>query len=109
MSYISQEEQRKKALFDAMSTRGKARVLKKGYDAWDPFEQPKDPIDLRMQRTFQIAQALVARFYNDTSQDKESEEYKQGVWDACVGIVDKKDFYKGVYDFCAWYSESLKK
>ncbi len=41
-----EEEQRKKAIFDGMSPRLQSRILKKGYDIWDPFMEPNDPIDL---------------------------------------------------------------
>ena len=52
MAELDPEEQKKKAIFDAMSKRSRKRVLDRGYEQWDPFLPPKDPIDLRMsQRT----------------------------------------------------------
>jgi hypothetical protein len=40
---LTPEEQKKKAIFDAMSKRSRKRVLDKGYEQWDPFLPPKDP------------------------------------------------------------------
>lgn len=110
MTQLSPDEvKRKKEIFDAMSQRSKARILKKGYDAWNPFEQPNDPIDLRMQRTMQIAHALIAQFSKENNMEKRSAEYQKGVWDICLGLIDKKDLYGGMYDFCAWYHNATKK
>ena len=53
MSEFSPEEveQRKKAVFDAMSPRLQKHILKKGYQKWDPFQEPKDPIEIRRDKT----------------------------------------------------------
>ena len=37
MTELNPEEQKKKAIFDAMSERSRKRVLAKGYELWDPF------------------------------------------------------------------------
>ena len=51
MSKLSPEEeaQRKQAIFDRMSPRRQKHILKLGFDKWDPFQEPKDPIDIRQQ------------------------------------------------------------
>ena len=36
-------EMRKKAIFDTMSKRGQERILRIGYENWNPFQEPKDP------------------------------------------------------------------
>jgi len=43
-----EEEKRKKAIFESMSARSRKRILDKGYESWDPFLMPNDPIDIRM-------------------------------------------------------------
>jgi hypothetical protein len=50
MSEFSPEEaeKRKRAVFESMSPRRQKHILKKGYDKWDPFEEPKDPIDIKI-------------------------------------------------------------
>ena len=42
-----QIEEKKKAIFDTMGKRGQKQILKKGYEQWDPFQDPKDPIEIR--------------------------------------------------------------
>ena len=42
-----EEEKRKKAIFESMSSRRQKHILKKGYENWDPFQEPKDPIDIK--------------------------------------------------------------
>ena len=46
-----EEEKRKRAILESMSPRRRKHILKKGYDRWDPFEMPKDPIDIRKDKT----------------------------------------------------------
>ena len=36
-------EVKKRAIFDGMSKRGQQRILRLGYENWDPFQEPKDP------------------------------------------------------------------
>ena len=64
MSEFSSKEAevRKKWVFDSMSPRRQNHILKKGYDKWDPFEEPKDPIDIRKDKTKRTTQALVREF-----------------------------------------------
>ena len=53
MSEFSPEEaeKRKRAVFESMSPRRQKHILKKGYEKWDPFAEPKDPIDIRKDKT----------------------------------------------------------
>ncbi len=55
-------EKRKRAVFESMSPRRQKHILKKGYDQWDPFEEPKDPIDIRTDPTRRTTQMLVREF-----------------------------------------------
>ncbi|PJB46515.1 MAG: hypothetical protein CO106_00150, partial [Deltaproteobacteria bacterium CG_4_9_14_3_um_filter_44_9] len=57
-----EEEERKKAVFDAMSARSRKRILDKGYEKWDPFIMPKDPMDIRMAQGREAALSLMRRF-----------------------------------------------
>ncbi len=61
-----EDEVRKKAIFDGMSPRRQKHVLnKQGYDEWDPFIEPKDPIDLRTDKTNRTAMDLARQFLQD--------------------------------------------
>jgi len=103
-----EEEQRKKAVFDSMGPRNQKHILKKGYDTWDPFEAPKDPIDLRKDTTRRTTQQLVREFLHSCSMEDYSNSYGKGAVDICLGIVNDDDRYKGMYDFACWYQEQLK-
>ncbi|MBW2250098.1 MAG: hypothetical protein JRF60_05585 [Deltaproteobacteria bacterium] len=76
---VEEVEQRKKAVFDAMSPRRQKHILKKGYDKWDPFEEPKDPIDIRKDQTKRTTQELVREFLQSRSSEEYSNAYGRGV------------------------------
>ena len=110
MSKLSPEDEiRKRAIFDAMSERMQKRVLKIGYDKWDPFELPNDPIDLRQDKNRYTAAMLTKEFLSTIPDEKYSPAYSQGVWDFCVGIISRNDRYMGMLDFARWYIEFNKR
>lgn len=103
-----EEEKRKKAVFDAMSARSRKRVLdKEGYEKWDPFQMPKDPIDIRMDQHRETALSLMRRFLQTCPEDY-SKAYGQGAWEICMGITGGDDRWRGIYDFSCWYRDRLK-
>lgn len=104
-----EREQRKKAIFDSMSPRRQKHILKKGYEKWDPFIEPKDPIDIRRDKTKRTTQMLVTEFLRSVSQDEYSNAYGNGVLEICLGMVNGDDKYKGMYEFSVWYHELLRK
>ena len=108
MSYQEAEE-RKKAVFDSMSPRRQKHILKKGYDKWDPFEEPKDPIDIRRDKTKRTTQMLVREFLQSRSSDGYSNSYGRGVLEMALGIINDDDRFIGMYDFVLWHQELLKK
>ena len=71
-------EKRKQAVFDSMSPRRQKHILKKGYDKWDPFEEPKDPIDIRKDKTKRTTQTLVREFLQSRGSDEYSNSYGRG-------------------------------
>lgn len=102
-------EERKKAVFDAMSPRRQKHILKKGYEKWDPFEKPKDPIDIRRDKTKRTTQQLVREFLQNCGHDKYSNAYGRGVLEMALGIINDDDRFIGMYEFAAWYQDQLKK
>ena len=63
-------EKRKRAVFDSMSPRRQKHILKKGYEQWDPFEEPKDPIDIRKDKSRRTTQQLVREFIQSQSAEE---------------------------------------
>lgn len=109
MSDLLSEEEKKKAIFDSMSPRRQKHILKKGYEKWDPFEEPKDPIDIRRDKTKRTSQMLVREFLQSRTGEEYSNAYGRGVLDMCIGIVNDDDRYRGMFEFSCWYQDLLKK
>ncbi len=104
-----EEENQKKAVFDAMSARSRRRILDKGYENWDPFLKPKDPIDIRMAQHRESALSLMRRFLHECPAEGDSNAYGQGAWEICMGITVGDDRWKGAYDFSCWHRDLVKK
>jgi len=111
MSNLTPEETefRKRAIFDSMSPRGQKYILKKGYENWDPFEEPKDPIDIRTDKTKRTTQQLVREFLQNCPFDDYSTAYGKGVFEICHGIVNGDDACRGMFEFSCWYQDLLRK
>jgi|SRR4030042_1807153 hypothetical protein len=103
-----EQEERKKAIFDGMSARSKKKILDKGYDNWDPFSLPKDPIDIRVDQGRRTAWELAKNFLQTRSHEGYSNDYGQGVREICTGIISGKDRYRAMYEFSCWYQRLLK-
>jgi hypothetical protein len=103
------EEKRKRAIFESMSPRRQKHILKRGYDKWDPFEAPKDPIDIRKDKTKRTSQMLVREFLQTRDGESYSNEYGRGVLEICMGMVNEEDRFRAMYDFSLWYHDLLKK
>jgi len=102
-------EDRKKAVFDSMAPRRQKHILKKGYEKWDPFQEPKDPIDIRKDKTKRTTQVLVREFLQSRSSEGYSNAYGRGVLEMALGIVNEDERFVGMYEFVCWHQELLKK
>jgi hypothetical protein len=111
MKKISPEEEeiRKKAIFESMSPRRQKHILKKGYENWEPFQEPKDPIDIRKDKTKRTTQSLVREFLQTKSFEEYSNAYGRGVFELCLGLINNDDRYRGMFEFSVWYQELLKR
>jgi hypothetical protein len=108
---LSEEEKtRKKAIFEGMSPRRQKHILDKvGYDKWDPFIEPQEPIDIRKDKTKHTGIQLAREFLATCDHEKYTNAYGQGVWDICLGIINEDERYRGMYEFSCWYKELSKK
>ena len=103
----TRDEERKKAIFDAMGPRNQKAILKRGYDKWDPFQEPKDPIDIRKDKSKRTTQMLVREFLQTRSGEEYSPAYGRGVLEIALGIINDEDRFRGMYEFSCWYRELL--
>jgi len=100
---------RKQAVFESMSPRRQKHILKKGFDKWDPFQVPKDPIDIRTDKTKRTAQQLVREFLQMRSGDAQNNSYNRGVLEMAMGLVNEEDRFRGMYDFALWHRDLLRR
>ena len=102
-------EEKKKAIFDAMGKRGQDQILKKGYERWNPFAEPKDPIDIRKDKTKRTSQVLIREFLSQVDHDEYNNTFAQGAFEMCLGIINEEEKLRGMFEFACWYDELLKK
>jgi hypothetical protein len=102
-------EERKKAIFDTMSPRVQKHILKKGYEVWDPFQEPKDPIELRDQKQNLTARQIARSFLAACDFSEYSNAFGQGAWEICLGLVNEDERYMGMYAFSIWYDKEKQK
>jgi hypothetical protein len=102
-------EKRKKAVFEAMSSRRQKRILKMGYEKWDPFQAPKDPIDIRRDKTKRTTQMLVRDFLETVQPELHGNQYRRGVLEIALGIINDDERYIGMFEFSCWYQNELKR
>ncbi|MBG0776813.1 MAG: hypothetical protein H0S85_10335 [Desulfovibrionaceae bacterium] len=110
---ISDQEKaaRKKAIWDAMSPRRRKFIERMGYDEWDPFAEPKDPIEIRKDPTNRTTQQLVREFFQTRPmrQSGYSTIYGQAVMECAIGIINNDERYQAIYEFVTWYNELVAK
>lgn len=109
MTTNENDDDRKKMIFEAMSPRRQKHILKRGYEKWNPFSEPKDPVDMRMDKTKRTSQMLLRDFLESTDLDEHGSDYKKGAFEICLGIINEDEKFIGMFDFACWYNEELKK
>lgn len=103
------DEQKKKAVFEAMSPRRQKFIRDKvGYEKWNPFEKPKDPIDIRRDKSRRTSQMLVREFLQSRPMEGYSNSYGRGVLEMAIGIINDDDRFIGMYEFALWHKKLLE-
>jgi hypothetical protein len=109
----NEEQIRKRAIFEAMSPRRQQKILKKGYETWNPFLPPKEPS--RFYRTLTPEQEKEAReidtrfnaFLKAHPGHGYSKEYVSGAKEICLGLHRGEQRYKGMFAFCCWMAARM--
>ena len=105
-----EEEANKRAIYEAIPARRRGFIDKMGYDNWDPFQKPFDPIDIRIDTTKRTSQQLMREFLQSLPQGTPvSTDYSRGAWELCVGFINGSESFRGMFDFCQWYAKLLEK
>ena len=105
--FTQEEEDQKRYIYEKMSPRRKRFVERIGYDRWDPFQLPKEPLDLRKDVTERTSHELVKDFMKSSYAKELGPDYARGALESAVAIVNKDSKFRGVYDFCLWYYDQL--
>jgi hypothetical protein len=104
-----EQEEHKRYMYEKMAPRRRKFVDRIGYDKWDPFQEPKNPIEIRRDSTQRTTRQLVEEFLSETRPEDYSSAYGQGVLDMCVGVVNGEDRYRAMFEFSLWYARLLEK
>jgi hypothetical protein len=101
-------EKRKRAVFEAMSPRRQRQIARRGYEDWDPFQKPKDPIEIRRDVTQRTSGQLVQEFLASRAPAPSSDAYHQGVLEMAMGMIRGDDRTLAMYEFSCWYRSLLE-
>ena len=105
-----ESDDRKKVIYDAMSPRRQRYIQKIGYDQWNPFDEPKDPIDIRTDEgSKRTAQQLFRDFLQSYDAKGVSSQFSRGVLEMAMGLVNNEDRVRAMYEFSLWYRDLLLK
>lgn len=99
----------KKAIYEQMSPRRRKFIDRIGYELWDPFQEPKRPLDIRKDRTQRTLQELMRDFLKENDSGGKDPAWRRGAQDCALGIINKDERYQGIFDFCLWYNSILDK
>lgn len=99
----------KRAIFEKIPARRRKYIEKVGYDEWDPFQEPQDPIDIRQDPTRRTTQQLVREFLQTRPMEESGAEYQRGAWELCVGIMAASERHRGMFEFSVWYQDLLRR
>lgn len=103
------EKEHKRMFYARMSPRRRKFIDKIGFEAWDPFEGPKDPLDIRLDVTQRTTQQLLREFLQTAAVDPPGNDYSRGALECALGLVNQEEKYRGIFDFCLWYHDLLQK
>lgn len=105
----AEQESAKRSIYEKMSQRRRKFVDRIGYDLWNPFQAPKDPLDIRTERTERTLDELISEFFNAANASDKSRAWRQGAMECALGIIRKDEKFQGIYDFCVWYQKLLER
>lgn len=102
-------EAQKREIYEKMNPRRRKFVDRIGYDNWDPFQEPKHPVEMRRERRGRTAHQLLREFQLSLGGRAVSEEFNRGALECAVGVVNNEERVAGCLAFCAWYDALLRK
>lgn len=105
----AEEEEQKRIIYEQMSPRRRKFIDRIGYDEWDPFQKPNEPMELRLDISKRTTHQLVREFLRTTPGVDHTGDYGRGALELALGIVNQDEKCRGTFDFCVWYYKLLVK
>jgi len=105
----AEEEDHKRFIYDKLSPRRKKFIDRIGYEKWDPFQEPKHPIEIRKDQTQRTMQQLIREFMQTKPERVDNSAYASGVMEVALGLINRQDRLIGTFEFSVWYHELMKK
>ena len=105
-----EQEVLKREIYDRMNPRRRKFVDRIGYDNWDPFQKPNEPLDMRTDVSKRTTQQLVNEFLKDAGKKGPyGKAYSKGATECARGVVKQDGKYMGISALGGWYHDRLKK
>lgn len=105
-----EELEQKTIIYEKMSPRRRKWIDKIGFDKWDPFAAPKDPIDIRKEVTNRTPQELATLFLRSRpDHEGYGEQFASGAMELAMGLLRRDSRFAGMYEYANWYRQLLEK
>ncbi|SNR97580.1 hypothetical protein SAMN04488503_2138 [Humidesulfovibrio mexicanus] len=102
-----QVEEQKRAMYEGLSPRRRRFVDRIGYENWDPYQAPFDPIDIRTDALGLTTHELLNRYYKSLPAPPDP-DYMQTLSEFMVLLVMNVEKVRPILEFSEWYAERLK-
>jgi hypothetical protein len=100
-----EETAQKRAIYESIKPNRRKFIDKLGYDNWDPFQKPFEPIDMRLDPTKRTSGQLMDDFLKSLPQGEPvGTDFAKGAWEMSVGVVNGSERFRGMLAFCIWYA-----
>ncbi|EPR36161.1 hypothetical protein dsat_1689 [Alkalidesulfovibrio alkalitolerans DSM 16529] len=103
-----EREELKRGIYESLSPRRRKFIDRIGYENWDPFQEPKDPIDIRKDKNQMTTQQLIRAFLYTVPRERYTDTYARGAFEACSGMINEDERILGMFDFARWYVTTME-
>jgi len=102
-----QVEEQKRAMYEGLSPRRRRFVDRIGYDNWDPYQAPFDPIDIRTDAMGYTTHDLLNKYFKSLPAMPDP-DYMQTLSEFMVMLVMNVEKVRPILEFSDWYNALLK-
>ncbi len=102
-----QVEEQKRQMYERMSPRRRRFVDRIGYENWNPYQEPFDPIDIRVDAMGFTTHDLLNR-YMKSLPAKPDPDYMQTLSEFMVLLVMNIEKVRPILEFSDWYNARLR-